>query len=48
MLNRWDQECDLEAMQIAKALYESINEWLEEDVVEFECDFDDEIEELDE
>ena len=40
LLNRWSEECDLDDIQVAKALYESINDWLEEDVIEFEADFD--------
>lgn len=40
LLNRWSEECDLECTEIAKALYESINEWMEEDIVDFEADFE--------
>ena len=39
-LNRWDKECDLTALQIAKCVFESINEWLEEDIIEFDPDPD--------
>lgn len=39
LLNRWDEECDLTEKEIAICLYESINEWLEEEIVEFEADF---------
>jgi len=40
LLNRWSEECDLEDVQIAKAVYKAVNKWLDEEVVEFEADFD--------
>lgn len=38
LLNRYSEECDLEDKQIVKCVMEGIDEWLEEDVVEFEPD----------
>ncbi len=40
LLNRWDEESDLDEKQIAKSVLEGINEWLEEEVVEFDSDID--------
>lgn len=40
LLNRWDQECDLDEKQIAKSVLEGVDEWLEEEVVEFSSDID--------
>jgi hypothetical protein len=45
LLNRWSEECDLEEVQIAKAVLKAVNKWLDEMVVEFEADFDIEEEE---
>jgi len=42
LLNRWSEECDLEDIQIAKAVFKGVNKWLDELVVEFEADFDSE------
>ena len=38
LLNRWLEESDIEDTEIAKIAMEDINEWLDEDVVDFECD----------
>lgn len=40
LLNRWTEECDLEEVQIAKAVFKGVNKWLDEMVVEFEAEFD--------
>lgn len=40
LLNRWDQECDLDEREIAKSVLEGVDEWLEEEVVEFNSDID--------
>ena len=40
LLNRWTEECDLEEVQIAKAVFKAVNKWLDEMVVEFEAEFD--------
>ncbi len=40
LLNRWDEECDLDEKQIAKSVLEGVNEWLEEEVIEFDSDID--------
>lgn len=49
LLNRWDAECDLDDLDIAKAVMEGINDWLEEEIFEFEpMDFEFEEEEEDE
>jgi len=39
-LNRWDAECDLDELTISKSVMEGINEWLEEEVFEFEWDIE--------
>jgi len=43
LLNRWLEESDIEDTEMAKIVMSDIEEWLDEDVVEFECDmaFDD-------
>ena len=38
MLNRWTEESDIEDLSIAKIACDDINEWLDEPVMEFECD----------
>lgn len=40
LLNRWDDESDLDERQIAKSVLEGVNEWLEEEIVEFNSDID--------
>lgn len=40
LLNRWDDESDLDEKQIAKSVLEGVNEWLEEEIVEFDSDID--------
>jgi hypothetical protein len=43
LLYRWDAECDLDEINIAKAVMLGINDWLEREVAEF--DFEIEFEE---
>ena len=38
MINRWIEESDIEDTEIAKIAMEDLEEWLDEDVVDFECD----------
>ena len=38
LINRWIEESDIEDTEIAKIAMEDLEEWLDEDVVEFECD----------
>lgn len=38
LLNRWTEESDIEDLSIAKIACDDINEWLDEPVIEFECD----------
>lgn len=38
LLNRWVEESDIEDTEIAKIAMEDIEDWLDEDVVDFECD----------
>jgi len=38
LLNRYDEECDLDDMQIIKCVKKGIKEWLEEDVIDFDPD----------
>ena len=48
LLNRWLEESDIEDTEMAKIVMSDIEEWLDEDVIEFECDMvldDDEDEE---
>lgn len=40
LLDRWVEESDIEDMRIAEIAKEDIEEWLDEDVVEFECEID--------
>jgi len=35
LLHRWDAECDLDEIGIAKAVMLGINDWLEREVAEF-------------
>jgi hypothetical protein len=36
LLNRWVEESDIEDMDIAQIALDDVNEWLDEEVVEFE------------
>ena len=38
VLNRWLEESDIEDLELAKIAAEDINEWLDEEVIEFESD----------
>ena len=48
LLNRWDAECDLDEIGVAKAVMLGINDWLEKEVVEFDFEIEFEDEEEDE
>ena len=38
LLNRWIEESDIEDTEIAKIAMSDLEEWLDEEVVDFECD----------
>jgi hypothetical protein len=38
LLKRWIEEADMDDMRMAKIAMDDINEWLDEDVLEFESD----------
>ena len=40
LLNRWLDESDIEDMEMAKIAMDDLNEWLDEDVLEFESEID--------
>ena len=40
MLNRWIEESDIEDVELAKIAVNDLNEWLDEERVEFEADFE--------
>ena len=40
MLNRWLEESDIEDTEMAKIVLADVNEWLDDEVVEFESDID--------
>jgi hypothetical protein len=40
LLNRWLEESDIEDMDMAKIAMDDLNEWLDEDVLEFESEID--------
>ena len=40
LLNRWIEESDIDDLRIADIAKEDVEEWLKEEVVEFECDMD--------
>ena len=40
LLNRWIEESDIEDVELAKIALADVNEWLDEEIVEFEADFD--------
>ena len=40
LLNRWLEESDIEDTEMAKIAMDDLNEWLDEDVLEFESEID--------
>ena len=40
LLNRWLEESDIEDQEMAQIALTDVEEWLDEEVVEFECDMD--------
>ena len=40
LLNRWIEESDIEDVELAKIAIADVDEWLDEETVEFEADFD--------
>ena len=40
LLNRWIEESDIEDLELAKIAVKDINEWLGEDVLEFESEME--------
>lgn len=40
LLNRWIEESDIEDVELAKIALADVNEWLDEETVGFEADFD--------
>lgn len=38
LLNRWLEESDIDDTEMAKIAMKDIEEWLDEEVVDFECD----------
>jgi hypothetical protein len=40
LLNRWIEESDIEDVELAKIAVNDLNEWLDEESVEFEADFE--------
>ena len=40
LLNRWLEESDIEDMEMAKIAMDDLNEWLDEDVLEFESEIE--------
>jgi len=40
LFHRWEEESDLESQEILNCVSDAIDEYYEEDVVEFEADFD--------
>ena len=40
LLNRWLEESDIEDTEMAKIAMDDLNEWLGEDVLEFESEID--------
>tara|TARA_B100000886_G_scaffold303110_1_gene233571 strand:- start:15728 stop:15916 length:189 start_codon:yes stop_codon:yes gene_type:complete len=38
LLNRWIDESDIEDTRICEIVAEDVNEWINEDIVEFESD----------
>lgn len=40
LLNRWIEESDIDDVRIAEIAKDDVDEWLEEEVVTFDCDMD--------
>lgn len=40
LLNRWIEESDIEDTDMAKIVLSDIEEWMDEEVVGFDCDMD--------
>ncbi len=40
LLNRWLEESDIEDHDMAKIVLADIEEWMDDEVIEFECDID--------
>ncbi len=40
LLNRWLEESDIEDTEMAKIVLADVNEWLDDEVVEFESDME--------
>ena len=40
MLNRWLEESDIDDTDMAKIVLDDVNEWLDDEVVEFESDME--------
>ena len=40
LLDRWLEESDIEDMEMAKIAMDDLNEWLDEDVLEFESEIE--------
>ena len=40
LLNRWLEESDIEDQEMAQIALTDVEEWMDEEVVEFECDMD--------
>jgi|TARA_R110000796_G_scaffold45888_3_gene110968 hypothetical protein len=40
LLNRWLEESDIDDTDMAKIVLADVNEWLDDEVVEFESDMD--------
>lgn len=38
LLNRWSEESDIDDIRLSEIAQEDINEWLDEDIVDFESD----------
>ena len=38
LLNRWTEESDIEDIRISEIALEDVNEWLEEEVIDFDSD----------
>ena len=40
LLNRWLEESDIDDQEMAQIALNDVEEWMDEEVVEFECDID--------
>ena len=40
LLNRWLEESDIEDHEMAQIALTDVEEWMDEEVVDFECDMD--------